>query len=78
MLSYRTFKVPVRGTLALIQGSYLSCPSSKKVKVLIYLACLKCLKVLGGTVKKNFCFSSLILLTYSLLPFKVYFTVYIT
>jgi len=58
-----------------MQGSYLSYPSSKEVKVLIYLTCLKCLKVLKGTVKKNFRFFSLILLTYSLLPFKAYFTV---
>jgi len=43
--------------------------------VLIYLVYLKCLKVLRGTVKKNFRFSSLILLVYSLLPFKAYFTV---
>ena len=57
-----------------MQGSYLSCPSSKKVKVLIHLTYLKYLKVLKGTVKKNFRFSSLILLVYSLSPFKVYFT----
>jgi len=43
--------------------------------VLIYLICLKCLRVLGGTVKKNFRLFSLILLTYSLSPFKAYFTV---
>jgi len=43
--------------------------------VLIYLACLKCLKVLRGTVKKNFYFSSSILLAYSLLSFKAYFSV---
>jgi len=43
--------------------------------VLIYLTYLKRLKVLGGTVKKNFCFSSSILLIYSLLPSKAYFTV---
>jgi len=45
--------------------------------VLIYLACLKCLKVLGGIVKKNFRFSNLILSTYSLSPFKAYFTVWV-
>jgi len=60
-----------------MRGSYLSCPSFKEVRVLIYLTYLKCLKVLGGTVKKNFCFSSSILLTYSLSPFKAYFTTYI-
>jgi len=43
--------------------------------VLIYLIYLKCLKVLRGTVKKNFYFFNLILLVYSLLPFKAYFTV---
>jgi len=56
-------------------GSYLSCPSFREVRVLIYLTCLKCLRVLGDTVKKNFRFSNLILLTYSLLPFKAYFTI---
>jgi len=45
--------------------------------VLIYLVCLKCLRILRGIIKKNFRFSSLILLTYSLLPFKAYFTTYI-
>jgi len=45
--------------------------------VLIYLVCLKCLRVLRGTVKKNFRFSSLILSVYSLLPFKVCFTVWV-
>ena len=43
--------------------------------MLIYLAYLKCLKVLKGTVKKNFRFSSLTLLIYSLLLSKAYFTV---
>jgi len=43
--------------------------------VLIYLTCLKCLKVLRGTVKKNFRFFNLILLTYFFSPFKAYFTV---
>jgi len=43
--------------------------------VLIHLVCLKYLRVLRGIIKKNFRFSSLILLTYSLLPFKAYFTV---
>jgi len=42
--------------------------------VLIYLTYLKCLKVLRGIIKKKFHFSSLILLIYSLLPFKAYFT----
>jgi len=42
--------------------------------VLIYLAYLKCLKVLRGTVKKNFRFFNLILLVYSLLPFRACFT----
>ena len=55
-------------------GSYLSCLSSKEVRVLIYLTCLKYLRVLGGTIKKNFRFFSLILSVYSLLPFKAYFT----
>ena len=45
--------------------------------MLIHLVCLKCLRVSGGIVKKNFHFSSLILLTYSLLPFKAYFTVWV-
>jgi len=61
--------------LVLIQGSYLSCPFSSKVRVLIHLACLKCLKVLKGIIKKNFRFFSSILLIYSLLPFKAYFTI---
>jgi len=43
--------------------------------VLIYLVYLKCLRVLKGTVKKNFRFFNLILLIYSLSPFKTYFTV---
>jgi len=43
--------------------------------VLIYLACLKCLKVLGGIVKKNFRFSNLTLLVCSFSPFRVCFTV---
>jgi len=43
--------------------------------VLIYLVCLNCLRVLRGIIKKNFCFFSLILLVYSFLPFKAYFTV---
>jgi len=43
--------------------------------VLIYLTCLKCLRVLGGTVKKNLYFSSSTLLVYSLLPSKACFTV---
>jgi len=43
--------------------------------VLIYLIYLKCLKVLKGIIKKNFYFFNLILLTYSLSPFKAYFTV---
>jgi len=59
-------------------GNYLNCPSFKEVRVLIYLIYLKCLKVLRGTVKKNFRFSNLILSVCSLLPFKVYFTTYIT
>jgi len=75
MPSRGTFKVPVQGTPALIQGSYPNCPSFKEVKVLIYLTCLKCLKVLKGIIKKNFYFSNLILLTYSLSPFKAYFTI---
>jgi len=58
-----------------MQGNYLSCSSFKEVRVLIYLVYLKCLRVLKGTVKKNFYFFSLILLTYSLLPFKAYFTI---
>jgi len=37
--------------------------------------CLKYLKVLKGTVKKNFRFFNLILLIYSFSLFKVYFTV---
>ena len=43
--------------------------------MLIHLIHLKCLKVLKGTVKKNFYFFNLILLTYSLSPFKAYFTI---
>jgi len=43
--------------------------------VLIHLTYLKCLRVLKGTVKKNFRFFNLILSVYSLLPFKAYFTV---
>jgi len=58
-----------------MQGSYLNYPSSKKVRVLIHSAYLKYLKVLRGTVKKNFRFSSSILSVYSLLPSKAYFTV---
>jgi len=46
--------------------------------VLIYLVCLKCLRVLGGTVKKNFRFSNLILLACSFSPSRAYFTAYIT
>ena len=61
-----------------MQGSYLSYLSFRKVRVLIYLTYLKCLKVLKGAVKKNFRFSSSILLTYSLLPFKAYFTIQVT
>ena len=57
-----------------MQSSYLSYPSSKEVKVLIHLACLKYLKVLGSTVKKNFRFSNLILSAYSLSPSRAYFT----
>jgi len=45
--------------------------------VLIYLTYLKCLKVLKGTVKKNFRFFNLILLAYFLLSSKAYFTTYI-
>jgi len=45
--------------------------------VLIYLTCLKCLRVLKGIIKKNFYFSNLILLAYSLLPFKAYFITYV-
>jgi len=44
--------------------------------VLTYLIYLKCLRVLKGTVKKNFRFSNLILSVYSLLPFRAYFTTY--
>ena len=61
-----------------MQSSYLSCPSSKEVKVLIYLIYLKCLRVLRGTVKKNFYFSNSILLVYSLSLSKAYFTVRVT
>jgi len=75
VLSQETFKVLIQSIPALIQSSYLNCPSFKEVKVLIHLVYLKCLKVLKGIIKKNFRFFSLILLTYSLLPFKVYFTV---
>jgi len=42
--------------------------------VLIYLTCLKCLKVLKGIVKKNFRFSNLTFLTCSLSLSKAYFT----
>jgi len=45
--------------------------------VLIHLTCLKYLKVLKGIIKKNFRFSNLILLIYSFLPFKAYFTVWV-
>ena len=57
-----------------MQSSYLSYPSFREVRVLIHLIYLKYLRVSGNTVKKNFHFSSLILLTYSLSPFKAYFT----
>jgi len=58
-----------------MQGSYLSYPSFKEVKVLIHLTYLKYLRVLKGTIKKNFYFSNSILSVYSLLPSKAYFTV---
>jgi len=58
-----------------MQGNYLSYPSFKEVKVLIYLTYLKCLRVLRGTVKKNFYLFNSILLAYSLSLFKAYFTV---
>jgi len=45
--------------------------------VLIYLVCLKCLRVLKGTVKKNFRFSNLTLLIYFFSPFSAYFTTYV-
>ena len=60
-----------------MQGNYLSYPSFKEVRVLIHLTYLKCLKVLGSTVKKNFYFFSLILLIYSLSLFKAYFTIWV-
>ena len=41
--------------------------------MLIHLVCLKCLKVLRGIIKKNFCFSNFTLLTYSFSPSKAYF-----
>ena len=63
----------VRSTLALVRGNYLSYPSFKEVRILIHLTCLKCLRVSKGTVKKNFYFSNLILLTYSLSLSKAYF-----
>jgi len=56
-------------------GSYLNCSSFKEVRVLIYLICLKRLRVLKGIEEKSFCFSNLILLTYSLSLFKAYFTI---
>ena len=59
-----------------MQGSYLSCPSFREVRVLIYLVYLKYLRVSGGTIKKNFRFSSLILLVYSLSPSRACFTTY--
>jgi len=58
-----------------MQSSYLSYPSSKEVRVLIHSVYLKYLRVLRGTVKKNFRFSSSILSAYSLLPSKAYFTI---
>jgi len=58
-----------------MQGSYLSYPFSKEVRVLIYLIYLKYLKISRGIIKKNFRFFSLILLIYSLSPFKVCFTI---
>ena len=59
----------------MVWGSYLNCPSSREVRVLIYLVYLKCLRVLRGIVKKNFCFSNLILLACSLSLSRAYFTV---
>jgi len=60
-----------------MRSSYLSYPSFKEVRVLIYLMCLKCLRVLKGTVKKNFRFSNLTLLIYFFSPFSAYFTTYV-
>jgi len=59
-----------------VQGSYLSCPSFKEVRVLTYLVCLKCLRVLRGTVEKNFRFSILILSACSFSFSSAYFTAY--
>jgi len=66
--------VPVLNIPALERGSYLSYPSFREVKVLIYLAYLKRLRVLRGIKEKSFRFSNLILSIYSLLLSNIYFT----
>jgi len=62
---FTSFEQQACETLLCNKGNYLSCPSFKEVKVLIYLMYLKRLSISKGIEEKSFYFSSLILLTYS-------------